>query len=192
MAQILLYCVVLLGHTFLHAATPHSPCVLVRGNADYSLVLGLVENTPVEVQMMPKRQAGCACCQHGVPHTHMTVSEARSNHKRCIMPPLRQWTNLTQCIRMVKKWTNLLIHAFPANKTVFLANQDNLLKTLTQTKAKWHNVDEERTSAEADTIDIAPTVQGYVDALEKWFESQKAVTHADIGRSLHTAGTAGG
>lgn len=188
MRRILLYCLLLLGNTSFYALSSDNPCVLVRGAPDYSLVLSLIEGADIKIHMMPKRPSGCACCQHGVPHTHMTVSEARNSHQRCVMPQLKQWTNISQAVRMVKKWTNLLVRAFPSNKDIFLANQEKLTKTLTHMKTKWHNVSQGEPNDKANDIQVDLTTSGYVEALEKWFEaSQKVITHADMGRSIHTA-----
>lgn len=189
MCRLLLYCLLFMSSTSCYALSSDNPCVLVRAAPDYSLVLSLIEKTNITIHMMPKRASGCACCQHGAPHTHMTVSEARNNHQRCVMPKLKRWTNLTQAVRMVKKWTHLLMRAFPENKDVLLANQVKLTAILTQLKTKWQNVSEEEPSA--DDIHVALTTSGYVEALEKWFEtSQKVVTHADMGRSIHTGSQA--
>lgn len=144
-------------------------CVIVRGSADYSLLLSLTENVPVEVHMMPKRQSGCACCQHGAPHAHMTVSKARTTKKKCVMPRLKQSTDVVQAIRMIKRWSFTLTRQFPEYATTILENQEKIIVVLTQLRARWQYIDISKNPPE---LHVSLTIGGYTEALEKWFESQ--------------------
>lgn len=158
--------------------------VLVRAEPDGSLVLSLVEGTPIKVSLAPKHRAGCSCCQHGVPDTHMTVTRAKEGQKRCVMPPLRQWTDPAQAIRMVKKWSHILVRAFPQYKETFFTNQAKLLATLTQLQTKWHDALRKQKHSEADSIHVDQTVNGYVEAIESWCAGSQKVMDADVQRTL--------
>lgn len=151
-----------------------SACVFVRGSADYSLLLSLTESLPIEVHMMPKRQSGCACCQHGAPHTHMTVSKARDTKIKCVMPRLKQPTDIAQAIRMIKRWSLTLTRQFPEQAQIILGNQEKIIGVLTSLRSKWQDVDIAKSPSE---LDISFTLGGYVEALERWFESQGASLH---------------
>lgn len=175
----LLLCFFLLGTAgvWVEASTNSEPCAVVRGAADYSLMLSLVKDTPIQVRMMPKRKTSCACCQHGAPHAHMTVSEARNHSKSCMLPRLKNYGDVHQVMRMIGRWSHALIRAFPEHKEAILLNKNNVHQALTQLEKKWENSNK-KPMHEAE-IDVSPTIGGYVEAFEKWQASQEVEAHAE-------------
>lgn len=172
------------------AASAPSIQVWVRAEPDYSLVLSLTEDIPIAVEIVSQHRSGCSCCQHGSPHTHLTVSQVKNTPQHCIVPQLRRWTDPHQAARMVKQWVHLLAQAFPQHQEKLTVNCTKLLDALTHLQTKWHDVLRNQDHTKVSHIRVPPTAGGYIGAIEAWCAESQKVADAHAQRTVSHESTA--